>query len=483
MSPTVRGPRLRHRAKMTVVLFVLCSVLLFAVAVAVSYAVDPLQLYRKAAYSPRFSIEERYQNAGLIKHWEYDTIIVGTSMTQNFVPSQVGRALGGQALKLSMEGSVAEEHYRLAQLALGTGKVRKVLWGLDYFSLRADAAGNNSAFPGYLYDHWLWNDIPYLFNYSTYERMLRIVEDKRAGRKQQNLEYLNNWSRISTFGKDRVADAYAKAHREEADFGRNEPSLGEVERSFVSYILPLAERYPEVAFHFYYPPYSVLRQAVWQDTNPVRFHNQLMMRKRMFEQFARLPNVKVYDFQTEDDWTFDLDLYKDLSHHHEDVNRWIADAIGRDDSRYRVTEANIDRRNAELAQQAETAVLNEHNDVVRFRVMLDGSPAAFTHRRLTPGGDDLLVPVRQAAKALGAEWTWDPQTKTVALRRGGRLLELTAGSPEARLDGVAVPMAHASLLADGVTLVPVGFVAEQLGYTVRMHRGVGADDYVADIRS
>ena len=113
---------------------------MFAILLAIGVAlltsiIDPLQFYHKATwYSPVFSTEQRYQNPGLARNYDYDTIIIGTSMTENFIPAEVDKALGGKTLKLSIRGSTADEHFKIASLALQTGKVKKVLWGLDMIS-------------------------------------------------------------------------------------------------------------------------------------------------------------------------------------------------------------------------------------------------------------------------------------------------------------------------------------------------------------
>ncbi|WP_158629930.1 copper amine oxidase N-terminal domain-containing protein [Cohnella sp. AR92] len=449
--------------------FLLCAFLAAGAVVSITVIIDPLQFYHKVTwYTPRFSTEERYQNPGLAKNWDYDTIVIGTSMTENFLPSVVGKELGGTVMKLSMEGSTADEHNKMAKVALGTGKVKKILWGLDYFSLKSNSADESSKFPDYMYDDKLWNDYPYLFNYSVYEQFINDIKAKRKGMKQQNLEYLYNWNRMVTYGKAKVAKTYATANEGEVYFGLNEEPLEVVKKSFENNILSLVKAHPEVEFNFYYPPYSVLRQVVWYNTNPGRFENQIEMRKWMYEQFAQYPNVKLYDFQAAGEWTYDLDLYKDLSHHKQDVNTWIAEAIGRDDAAYRVTDANIDVLNDRIEKDAETAILNKDNDVVNVSVSLDGQSLVFTNRVLAEGdsGNELLVPVKQAAAALGAELSWDQPTKTVSLRKDGHEVRMIVDAMVATVDGSKVDMAYAPKLVGGTALVPVSFVFKQMGWNV-----------------
>lgn len=439
--------------------------LTLAVTVALfTIIIDPLQFYHRGiGYTPLLSWEERYQNPGLTKNYDYDTIIIGTSMTENFIPSEVNAALGGTTMKLSMEGSRANEHYKMAKLALETGKVKKVLWGIDYFSLKNQTKDDAAKFfPDYMYDNNLWNDYKYWFNYSVYQQFFRSLKANMNGKVTQNIEYLNNWNSQVKFGKDRTAASYAKANKEETYFEMSEESIDVVQANFKEYILSLVQAYPDVEFYFFYPPYSVLRQVVWYNTNPTRFNNQIMMKTWMFEQFAAYDNVKLYDFQTEREWIYDLDLYKDLSHHHQQVNSWIAQAVGRDDAQYRVTSANVQQFNQVMIYDAKTAVLNEANEVENVAVRLEGELTPFTHRKLMNG--ELFVPVKEAVKVLGSEMTWDQTAKVLTLKRDQHIFAATVGDLGAIADGQHVQLKAAPHLNEGMLFIPIRETATYLGW-------------------
>lgn len=60
----------------------------------VNYLVDPFQQYRVKTFYPIAFKNERYQNAGLAKNFNYDSLILGTSMTENFLIDKVENDLG-----------------------------------------------------------------------------------------------------------------------------------------------------------------------------------------------------------------------------------------------------------------------------------------------------------------------------------------------------------------------------------------------------
>lgn len=150
--------------------------------------------------------------------------------------------------------------------------------------------------------------------------------------------------------------SYEEARYIENNFELNEQSLHVVQHNFNTYILTLVKQYPEVKFNFYYPPYSILRQRVWKDTNNTRYDNQMTMRNWMFRQLDSYVNARVYDFQSKLDWTYNLALYKDLSHHNQDVNTWIAQAIGREDEEYLVTKENVLSYTDQLVKQVNSVL-------------------------------------------------------------------------------------------------------------------------------
>lgn len=203
-------------------------VLLFAALVGtLVFTVDPLQLYRKASYTPLFTKQQRYQNPGLAKNYTYDTLILGSSMTENFVPSEVGSILEGDVIKLSMEGSTAKEQRMIADVAIGTGQVQKVLWGIDYFSFRTNTVRDEANFPFYLYDNNIWNDYKYLFNISDVKHAFAAwLLPKNSLTELRNLDMLNNWDVKATYGPDKVFAKWVEARSaEQLDAASEPPSI------------------------------------------------------------------------------------------------------------------------------------------------------------------------------------------------------------------------------------------------------------------
>ena len=70
-------------------LFVLAALLAgLAACAALTYAVDPFEQYRESAILPLYD-QESYNNPGIAKNYDYDAVILGTSMVEMSHPSVI----------------------------------------------------------------------------------------------------------------------------------------------------------------------------------------------------------------------------------------------------------------------------------------------------------------------------------------------------------------------------------------------------------
>ena len=103
---------------------------------------------------------ERYINQGIARHFEYDAIVTGSSMNQNFKTSLMDELWGTNAVKMPFSGAGFQEIMQNLERAFASdNKIKLVLWGLDYNGLYRDEEFQAyEEYPDYLYDKNLWND-------------------------------------------------------------------------------------------------------------------------------------------------------------------------------------------------------------------------------------------------------------------------------------------------------------------------------------
>lgn len=77
---------------------------------AINVIVDPFFHYHKPLPGLFYILNnERYQNNGILKHFDYDAIITGTSMTENFKTSEFDKLFNVNSIKIPFSGATFKE--------------------------------------------------------------------------------------------------------------------------------------------------------------------------------------------------------------------------------------------------------------------------------------------------------------------------------------------------------------------------------------
>ena len=85
-------------------LFVMALLVLgLAACAGLTYAVDPFEQYRESAILPLYD-QESYNNPGIAKNYDYNAVILGTSMVEMSNPSVIDECFGVRSVKLPMRG-------------------------------------------------------------------------------------------------------------------------------------------------------------------------------------------------------------------------------------------------------------------------------------------------------------------------------------------------------------------------------------------
>jgi hypothetical protein len=312
-------------------LHLLCAsaALLFAAA-ALNFAVDPLQLFRRAhLVSPMYSDDVRMQNAGLIRSQDFDTVLMGTSLAIHFRQSDIDRVLGVRSLKLTMQGSSSHEQAFVIEQALQQRHPRKIIWEMDDF-IFCDALPIDSDIylPADIYRRNARGVASYLFSGAMAREsallllrtMLPPAADALAKFSIADVDDINTLARGTDVG------ALYNAKNAMASFVRiTDPAraayLGEgynyeaEVRNFERDALGLIAAHPDVQFDIYFPPYSVLQWVAMRDASPDTLKIVYDLTEHIARRLTQLPNVRLYDFRAIADITHDLGNYSDVIHH------------------------------------------------------------------------------------------------------------------------------------------------------------------------
>lgn len=96
---------------------------------------------------------------------DYDSVILGSSMTVNFNTNWFGELLGLDTVKLNYSGAYPKDQSNIMQIIFDSGnQVKAVFLGVDVMTYTGGVEETKYPIPSYLYDKNLLNDVQYLFN-------------------------------------------------------------------------------------------------------------------------------------------------------------------------------------------------------------------------------------------------------------------------------------------------------------------------------
>ncbi|MBO4898287.1 MAG: RICIN domain-containing protein [Clostridia bacterium] len=98
-------------------------------------------------------------------------------------------------------------------------------------------------------------------------------------------------------------------------------------------------------------------------------------------------------------------------------------------------------------------------------VVIDKKPVVFDQPPIIQNGRT-LVPLRAIFEALGAEVSWNNDTKTVKATKGNKIIKITIGYNKLYVSGRTVELDVPAQIESGRTLVPVRAISEAFGCNV-----------------
>ncbi len=262
----------RRQAKEWVVVFLFATVLLCILIMGMVFLIDPYFHYRKPSRHIYYELKyETYINNGILRHFDYDTVITGTSMCQNFKPSEVDDLFGTRSVKTCFQAaSFAMINYNLTKAFCYNPNIKLVIRGVDYNKIDNEYIDDYSdEMPTYLYDDNFLNDFEYLLNMETIINMRGTIKATiknhfRGG--MTSFDDYSNWSSNSNYGIDLVRE-YQKSINDSqvsADTTLSDEDIERIQKNVRDNLVNIAREHPETEFYYFITPYSIF---YWDDLN------------------------------------------------------------------------------------------------------------------------------------------------------------------------------------------------------------------------
>lgn len=344
-------------------MYFLCTIVLSVLAIS-SYIIfyiiiDPLQIFHKSWFQTgQLKGTMREQAAGIINNFEFDSIILGTSMLENTSSKEASEKIGGHFVNISLAGSNFHERSFVLRRALRRG-VKNVLYSLDstYINCVKDRKDYPTELWSFLYDSNIFNDIKiyitkkYITNYSP------LFETRKTDMDRPNAWYKSS-GQASRFGglhkwveninnrqvKGFLLQSLPAAAQKSKSKSKKTPEITQdikigIENYFNDFLLDDARKYKDTEFYLIFPPYFRFNYAKWRQINLTIFARHQYAIRYIVNEASKLENVHVYGFE---DQAFldDIANYQDTGHYHYRFNSYFLDAIA--SGKHKLTTANLD---------------------------------------------------------------------------------------------------------------------------------------------
>ena len=303
------------------------STLLTLIAIAlIVIAVDPFTRY----HAPWFGLttvetDERCAAIGIARNLDYDTALVGSSMSENFNYKWFEDGVfGTRCVKIPLQGAHYCDYEPVIKEVLDHKGTKNVVFSLDNYLLTDDFYANTCSIEDYYIKRPGLSDVHYLFNKSVFfDYLPKFIATNIH-------EHFNNenayvWSDDYEYSKYAARLAYMSSR---VLVKQDEKIFSEYFENADAAIDPLTgliKAHPDVTFHIYIPPYSIL---FWDDTvlrgNATAI---ICVQEREFRKLLECDNVRLYYFQDDTDIVTDLSNYRDYSHYKQDINYYMYEAM------------------------------------------------------------------------------------------------------------------------------------------------------------
>lgn len=333
-----------------------CKIVILAVlgiifgAVALVYVVDPHYRYRLPGFYDTVYYELYATAPRLLRDMEYDTFVLGSSMTRNFFLNDIDSALGGKSVKLAASGATTtdlKKFFDIAREAKGES-LKRVVFSLDIYSMNKSKDEAHYKEFEYLYRDDLAEEYKYFFSRQTYSSMFYLLKRKlRPKKKRQHQADVNRMFSTEYDGmrfgiREVMADAI---HNERIHHSQTPAHKENFEHSLNNCLLPMIAENPQIEFIIYLPPYHIYTYC--QSEQFKEAEGLIRQRTRVMKELLKYPNVTLYDFQAVRSYVCDHDLYSDVQHFSSHAARRILADLAADRRRIR-TEAEVLANEKEL---------------------------------------------------------------------------------------------------------------------------------------
>lgn len=299
------------------------------VLIGIGIYLDPMQMFRRTDYGTG---EQRQINFGIARNHNYETVVIGTSTSENILKKDMENILGGKSVNLALSGSSNYEQRRILKTVLENRKAKTVIYGLDVFSYNREIDEVRSEVPKYIENPRTIETLKY---FVSFDNIRAIKYALISGKKPNWIEKHSYWGDGYTYSQENTLNFNPELQFGAQNLGavrgfKNGYSLEKMKRNFDEF-LKVTEKNKEVQYKIYFPPYASLWWAFADRYNSSE--SILEFKRYIIESVEGRKNIALYDFQKDYKIVENLDNYKDIVHYGPKISQRIVEKIKKNENR------------------------------------------------------------------------------------------------------------------------------------------------------
>lgn len=317
--------------------FVIALVTVFVLVIGVVVLFDPFYVYHKPLPGLKAVLNDKeYQCVGTLRNFDYDTLIVGSSVCENYNNHWFDEGFNCTSIKaIRSYGATADLTY-LVDIAYENHDIKNIFYNIDPSSLYSEPVTTyeSTGCPIYLYDKNVFNDFEYLLNKDVLFEKIPMEIAKSFSSYDEGDSY--NWAQWKTFHHLMCMTMYDRL--DEVSPMQDVHMYDDLARTNTQMIVSMVEAHPETRFYFFFSPYSM---CWWDNSYRTGERDAVLSAEEIcIRELLKLNNAEVFYYQDDEDIITNLDNYMDTIHFSKEINYYICDKLinGED----KITDENVD---------------------------------------------------------------------------------------------------------------------------------------------
>lgn len=318
------------KPKQFIVLFFTTIIAILLLVMILTIYIDPYFQYHAPLDNYTYTINmPRYQNHGILRHFEYDAMITGNSLTECFKASELEELFQVKAVKTAYGAGNYKEIDHAVRTAINHNEeLKMVVRGLDLQGLMndKDSETTEAYIPYFLYDDFVWNDIEYLFNRDVFFDYTMSILITNGTNGITDFDEYSNWSETASFGPKVIGSGkYVRGGTKGEEVSMTEEDYIRISENIMQNVVNVVHENPNVEFYYFIPPYSIL---YWENSYSTGTIDIMIEAQRMLIE-ALLPydNCKLFTYNDQYAIITNLYNYRDTIHYTGDINSYMLQAM------------------------------------------------------------------------------------------------------------------------------------------------------------